>query len=127
MKKNPYSDLFTPRAKKTTAKKVVQKAAAKAAEETVEKTVEKALAITATKTVARTGSKVVGKTFLRTAANPWLLAADGVELGVAVACNKLDLADRDARRVSKGAGLVSSTAIGVALGGPVGAGAGAAL
>ena len=83
-KKDPYQDLITPKSKKVAAKRAVQKAAAKAVEETAEK-----IAMTvAFKTTAKTGAKVAGKTFLRTAANPWLLAADGVELGVGAVCKK---------------------------------------
>lgn len=71
MNKNPYQTLITPRTKKTAAKKVIQKAAGK--------------------TATRVGAKATGKVILRTVAKPWLLAADGVELGVGVIYTKLNM------------------------------------
>jgi len=72
------------------------------------------------KAAAKTGAKVAGKIFLRTATNPWLLAADGVELGVGAVCKKLDMDEDDARIVKKGSRLGASATIGAAVGGPVG-------
>jgi len=138
-KKNPYTDLLTPRGKKTVAKKVMQKAAATAAEKTAAKTVgkvfEKSLTSATTKamtkagvkTGAKVGTKVAGKTFLRAAANPWLLAADGIELGVGAACKKMDIEEEHAKIISKGSGLGSSLLIGAAVAGPLGVLAGGAI
>ena len=77
------------------------------------------------KLVAKAGVKVAGKTFSRTMANPWLLAAVRLELGVGAVCKKLDMADDKARIVKKGSGFTSSVAIGIVLGGPIGAAGGA--
>lgn len=79
------------------------------------------------KLVTKTISKAAGKTVARTAANPALLIADGVELGTMVVCDVLDVDEGTAKVVSKGAGLGSSVAIGAAVGGPMGALAGAAV
>ena len=126
-KKNPYIDLLTPKGKKTLAKKAVQKVAAKAAEKTTTKVATKAVTKMGLKTGSKVGAKVASKTFLRSAANPYLLLADGVELGVGALCKKLDLEEEDSRILRKGSGLTTSITIGTIVGGPLGATAGAMI
>lgn len=76
--------------------------------------------------VAKVASKAAVKTVARTAASPWLLVSDGVELGAEQLCRQLDVTPATARKVGKGAGLATSVGIGAAIGGPLGAGVGAA-
>ncbi len=127
--------VLTPRTKKIAAKKTVQAIAAHVATKEGSKVVAKslpkigvkALAKTGTQTLAKTGVKVGAKGLARGIANPWLLAADGVDLGVRKACENLDMDKDTAKIVGKGSGLAASIGIGTAVGGPVGAVAGLAL
>ncbi len=128
--------IFTPKTKKTMAKKTVQKLAAAAAEKastkaaakTAQRLAVKAGTKTAAKVATKSAGKVAAKTFLVELANPWLLVADGVELGAEALCrNQLGLDRETTRTVKKVSGLGASLTIGAVAGGPLGAAAGGAL
>ena len=117
-KKSMPADL-TPRTKKVAAKKTVQTVASHVAAKEVGETV--------TKVVVQAGAKAGAKTFAKGLSNPWLLVADGVDLGVRKACESCGIDEDDARVVGKASGLSASIAIGATVGGPVGAAAGFVL
>lgn len=79
------------------------------------------------KVVGKRISKTVAKSVARTAASPWLLIADGAELVVERAATAMDCSPSAVRIARRGAGLGTSVVAGAAVGGPVGAAAGAAL
>jgi hypothetical protein len=111
--------LFSPRTKKVAAKKTVQTVATRA----VAKQGGKVLA----KGAAKAGLKAGGKSVLRGMANPWLLAADGVDFGVRTVAERFDVGEDDAKAAGKVSGLGASIGIGAAFGGPAGAVGGAIL
>lgn len=110
---------LAPKTRKVAAKRTVQQAAAHVAAREGGKAVAKV--------AAKAGAKVGGKALARGIANPWLIAADGVDFGVRKVCDKCDVDEDTAKAVGKGSGLAASVGIGAAVGGPVGAVAGAAL
>jgi hypothetical protein len=79
------------------------------------------------KVLLEAGCKTAAKTVARTAASPWLLVADGAELGTEKLCQCFDVEPQTARRAGKAVGLATSVGVGAAVGGPVGAGVGAAV
>lgn len=115
----PSPAAFTPRTKKVAAKKTVQGVAAHVVGREGGKAV--------VKLAAKTGAKAGTKALACGIANPWLLAADGVDLSVRKICENCDVDEDVARMAGKGSGLAASVGIGAAVGGPVGAVAGAAL
>ena len=111
--------MFTPKTKKTVAKKTAQAVASKIAAEEGSKAVAK-LAL-------KTGTKFGAKGLAKGMTNPWLLAADGVDFGARKVCESCDVDEDVAKAVGKGSGLLASMAIGAGFGGPIGFVGGALL
>lgn len=87
----------------------------------------KAAAKYGARVVSKHVSKAAGKSVLRAASSPWLLAADAGELATEAVLTRAGCDATTTKVVSKGVGLGGSVAIGAAVAGPVGAAAGAAL
>jgi len=81
----------------------------------------------AAKVVAKHVSKGAGKAVARTAASPWLLAADVTEFAAGKAARAAGWHEDDVQVASKCTGAATSLVVGAAVGGPVGAAAGLAL
>jgi hypothetical protein len=79
------------------------------------------------KVAARTISKAAGKAVAKTAGNPLMFIADGVEIATEYGAREFGCDKTTAKTVGKGAGLAASVGIGGAIGGPVGAVAGVAV
>ena len=77
--------------------------------------------------VGKALGKQAGRTIARTAASPWLLGADVAQLGAEKVARGLDCDEQTARTVGRGTGLLASVGIGAAVGGPIGAAAGAGV
>jgi len=81
------------------------------------------------RSLAKSSAKVAARAAVRTA-GPWLLAADGAQLGTEVICTHIGCESETAERVGQGVGFCGSAGIGAAVGsvgGPPGAAIGAGV
>jgi hypothetical protein len=77
--------------------------------------------------IAKHGLRAAGKTLARTGASPWLVGADVAQICAGKIASACDCDEDTTEAVSKGAGALTSVAIGAAVAGPLGAVAGGAL
>lgn len=75
----------------------------------------------ATRTATRAATRSVAHVAVE-AASPWLLVADGLQLAAETCAARCGADPEEARSVGRGAGMLGSAAIGLAVAGPLGAG-----